>query len=63
MEIEDLKPAWKSYKVRETLAKASVYSQEGILELLEPSKPASIGQKVLGAGVMLLLIFVFCQGG
>lgn len=63
MEIEDLKPTWQRLKVQNTLANAHLYNPYELLEQLESSVYKSTLQRIVGAGVMLVLIFMFCQGG
>lgn len=63
MEIKDLKPVWESFKLRNALMEAHLYDAQRILELLEPHTTKPVSQRIIGAGVMLALIFMFCQGG
>ncbi len=63
MEIEDLKPAWQRLKVQNTLTNAHLYSPYELFEQLETSIYRPTSQRIVGAGIMLVLIFMFCQGG
>ncbi|MFY0591939.1 hypothetical protein [Roseivirga sp.] len=63
MEIEDLKPAWQSLKVRNALNNGKMYQPQELMLLLETQVYRSVSQRLVGAGVMLALILFFCQGG
>ncbi|MBO3697246.1 hypothetical protein [Roseivirga sp. E12] len=63
MEIKDLKPAWEHFKVQSSIMGAQMYDAQSILQLLDASEPKSASQRIIGAGVMLALILLFCQGG
>lgn len=40
-----------------------MYDAQSILQLLDANEPKSASQRIIGAGVMLALILLFCQGG
>lgn len=63
MEIKDLKPAWERFKIQSSIMGAQMYDAQSILQLLDANEPKSASQRIIGAGVMLALILLFCQGG
>lgn len=60
MQLHDLEPAWKQFKLSNAMY--PVESKE-ILAIIEISRPVNRSRLVLLNQVMFVMIMMFCQGG